>query len=108
MGFSGLSKSQRVSAAGPFQKVDSPRLDSRRLYMFYISQDLFIGSQTREGAHSMIPTPKPRRLFPVVLVIAALFFVVREPVHAAEFATGAFNGLMTVASQLVTFAGALG
>ncbi|MEV6864054.1 hypothetical protein AB0M44_23985 [Streptosporangium subroseum] len=56
----------------------------------------------------MIPTPKPRRLFPVVLVIAALFFVVREPVHAAEFATGAFNGLMTVASQLVTFAGALG
>ncbi|MFF3442102.1 hypothetical protein [Streptosporangium kronopolitis] len=56
----------------------------------------------------MIPTPKPRRLLPVLLVIVALFFIVREPVNAAAFAMGAFNGLMTVAGQLATFAGALG
>ncbi|WP_329089355.1 hypothetical protein [Streptosporangium sp. NBC_01469] len=41
-------------------------------------------------------------------MIAFLFFVVREPVHAAEFATGAFTGLMTVTDSLVTFANALG
>lgn len=56
----------------------------------------------------MIQTPKPRRLLPVVLVIVALFFIVREPTHAAQFATSAFTGLMTVTDSLVTFASALG
>ncbi|MFF5111587.1 hypothetical protein [Streptosporangium sp. NPDC000509] len=56
----------------------------------------------------MIPTPKPRRFLPVLLVIVALFFIVREPTHAAQFATSAFTGLMTVTDSLVTFAGALG
>ncbi|WP_156056654.1 hypothetical protein [Streptosporangium roseum] len=56
----------------------------------------------------MIPTAKPRRLLPFVVLICLVFFVVREPAKAADVATSAFNGLMTVADALVTFAGALG
>ncbi|MGW3363607.1 hypothetical protein ACWDOR_11730 [Streptosporangium canum] len=56
----------------------------------------------------MLPAPKPRRFLPVLLLALALFFIVREPAKAADAATSAFNGLMTVADALVTFAGGLG
>ncbi len=55
----------------------------------------------------MLPV-KPRRFLPTVLVICALFFVIREPAKAATAATTAFNGLMVVADALMTFAGNLG
>ncbi|MFD8562146.1 hypothetical protein ACFV1N_33095 [Streptosporangium canum] len=56
----------------------------------------------------MLPTPKTSRFLPFLLVALALFFIVRQPEKAANVATGAMNGLMTVADALVTFAGALG
>ncbi|MGJ6968925.1 hypothetical protein ACSDR0_44200 [Streptosporangium sp. G11] len=56
----------------------------------------------------MLPPPKPRRLLPFLLMALALFFIVREPAHAAQFATSAFTGLLAVTDSLVTFASALG
>ncbi|MBG0814163.1 hypothetical protein [Planomonospora sp. ID82291] len=56
----------------------------------------------------MLPTPKTRRLVPFLLTVCALFFIVRDPAKAADVATTAFNGLMTVADALAAFAGALG
>ncbi|MEV4376963.1 hypothetical protein [Streptosporangium sp. NPDC049644] len=56
----------------------------------------------------MIPTAKPRRLLPFVLLACLVVFVVREPAKAAVVTTNAFNGLMTVADALVTFASGLG
>ncbi|MGW4638024.1 hypothetical protein ACWEN6_05835 [Sphaerisporangium sp. NPDC004334] len=54
------------------------------------------------------PTPKTSRFLPLLLAALALFFIVRNPVKAADVATAAFNGLTTVADALVSFAGALG
>ncbi|MEV4383405.1 hypothetical protein [Streptosporangium sp. NPDC049644] len=56
----------------------------------------------------MLPTPKTSRFVPFLLTALALFFIVREPTHAAQFVTSAFTGLMTVTDSLVTFASALG
>ncbi|WP_371781711.1 hypothetical protein [Streptosporangium subroseum] len=56
----------------------------------------------------MIPTPRPRRFLPFLFTALALFFIVRQPTHAAQFATSAFTGLMTVTDSLVTFASNLG
>ncbi|MEU7003490.1 hypothetical protein [Nonomuraea sp. NPDC046570] len=52
----------------------------------------------------LIPTPQRSRLVPTLLVIGALFFIVREPAKAATVASNAFEGLMTVVSALATFA----
>ncbi|MET8049806.1 hypothetical protein ABZU75_19640 [Streptosporangium sp. NPDC005286] len=56
----------------------------------------------------MLPTPKTSRFVPFLLTALALFFIVREPTHAAQFVTSAFAGLMAVTDSLVTFASALG
>ncbi|MDP9847992.1 hypothetical protein [Streptosporangium lutulentum] len=56
----------------------------------------------------MLPTPKTSRFVPFLLTALALFFIVREPAHAAQFATNAFTGLMTVTESLMTFASNLG
>ncbi|MFC7382813.1 hypothetical protein [Sphaerisporangium rhizosphaerae] len=56
----------------------------------------------------MMPTPKPHRVLPILLVICALFFVVREPAKAAVAATNAMHGIGVVADALITFASNLG
>ncbi|MFG1753666.1 hypothetical protein [Streptosporangium sandarakinum] len=56
----------------------------------------------------MLPTVKPRRLLPFLLIAVTLFFIVREPAKAATATTAAFSGLVTVVDALATFAGNLG
>ncbi|MEV7968274.1 hypothetical protein AB0O34_20160 [Sphaerisporangium sp. NPDC088356] len=56
----------------------------------------------------MVPTPKPRRFLPILLLICAFFFIVREPAKAAVAATNAMHGIGTVADALITFASNLG
>lgn len=55
----------------------------------------------------MLPTRKTSRLLPFALTALALFFIVRDPAKAAEMATAAFSGLVTVVDALAAFAGAL-
>ncbi|GAA4215541.1 hypothetical protein [Microbispora amethystogenes] len=55
----------------------------------------------------MLPV-KPQRFLPFLFTVCALFFIVRDPVKAADAATAAFNGLLQVADALVTFASGLG
>ncbi|MEU4697400.1 hypothetical protein [Nonomuraea dietziae] len=45
---------------------------------------------------------------PTLLVIGALFFIVREPAKAAAFTTGALDALMKIAEAFATFASHLG
>jgi hypothetical protein len=56
----------------------------------------------------MLPTPKPGRFLPLLLLICAFFFIVREPAKAADVATSAMHGIGTVADALITFASNLG
>ncbi|MEU7900288.1 hypothetical protein AB0B45_46580 [Nonomuraea sp. NPDC049152] len=56
----------------------------------------------------MIPTQQSRRIMPTLLGIGALFFIVREPAKAAEFATSALDALMKIAEAIATFASHLG
>ncbi|MEU4718112.1 hypothetical protein AB0G06_00615 [Nonomuraea dietziae] len=56
----------------------------------------------------MIPTQQSRRIMPTLLVIGALFFIVREPAKAAAFATGALDALLKVAEAFAAFASHLG
>lgn len=52
---------------------------------------------------------KPLRRFLLYLLAGlALVFVVRQPDKAAAMVTSAFNGLMTVADSLASFANHLG
>ncbi|MEU0570868.1 hypothetical protein ABZ297_36490 [Nonomuraea sp. NPDC005983] len=51
----------------------------------------------------LIPTPQRSRIVPTLLVLGALFFVVREPAKAATIASSLMDGLMNVASALATF-----
>lgn len=48
------------------------------------------------------------KLIPTLLMIGAVFFIVRQPEKAATFSVGAMNGLMKVADSFATFAGHLG
>ncbi|SEN80082.1 hypothetical protein [Nonomuraea pusilla] len=51
----------------------------------------------------LIPTPQRSRLVPTLLVIGALFFIVREPAKAADMASNFMNGFLNVAGALATF-----
>lgn len=51
----------------------------------------------------LIPTPQRSRIVPTLLGLGVLFFVVREPAKAANVASNAMDGLMTVISALATF-----
>ncbi|MER6514901.1 hypothetical protein ABT158_49400 [Nonomuraea sp. NPDC001636] len=52
---------------------------------------------------------RPLRRFLLYLLLGlVLVFVVRQPDKAADMATSAFNGLMTVADALASFANNLG
>lgn len=56
----------------------------------------------------MLPTPKPRRFIPFLLIALAVFFVVRQPEKTATFTTGAMGALTTVVEAFTTFVSHLG
>ncbi|MFD8527208.1 hypothetical protein ACFV0L_07320 [Streptosporangium canum] len=55
----------------------------------------------------MLPISKPRRLLPIVLMVLAAFYIVKQPAQAAQALTSVMNGVATIASALSTFVGAL-
>lgn len=72
------------------------------------TQRVAVGPYTRREERVVKLATGSSKFIPTLLLIGAVFFIVKQPEKAAVFATNAMNALVNVADSLATFLSKVG